>query len=295
MAISPVNRSSLIRLIYFFLLVFLGTAASYGYEQITYESVVDWHDGSYSLLIDVELEGDELFLPSIRHTIEQDILNQLPRIMQNAIADLPVDSTHTVKDYMEENPLLTHALEKLAHKGIREYSHLSKDMTSFKLKYRYKMYPDIISLFVEHTYNYNLDRLLHYEPTNDFSGLVIYARGEYPVHGEDVESSLVPSLFPRIYDENMNLILEKGMLPPNVLYSRGVTAYTEELNERRYLERIGYTPLRTIATGIFGINRTDIIIPNDAARKLLTSEHNRSMLQEGRILIICELPENQSS
>ena len=294
MATFPVNRSSLSRLVYCFLLVLVGTAALHGYEQITYERAVDWRDGSYSLLIDVELEGDELFLPSIRHTIEQDIFNQLPRIMQNSIADFPVDSAHTVRDYTEENPLLTRTLEELAHKGVREYSHLSKDMTSFKLKYRYNLYPDIISLFVEHTYNYKPARFLHYEPTNDFWGLVIYARGEYPVHGEDDETAVVPSLFPRIYDENMNLILEKGMLPPKVLYTRGVAAYTEELNERRYLERIGYTPLRTIATGVFGINRTDIIIPNNAARKLLTSDHNRSMLQEGRILIICELPENQS-
>ncbi len=294
MAISLDNRFSLLRQVACILLILFTAAAVYGYEEITYESMVDWQEGSYSLLIDVDLEGEDLFLPAIRHSIEQDIFNTLPRIMQNAIGDLPVDSTHTVQDYMKENPLLTHALEELAHNGIREYSHLSKDMTSFKLKYRYNLYPDIISLFVEHTYNYDLDRLLEYEPTNDFSGLVIYAQGEYPVHGKDIETGLVPCLFPRIYDENMNLILEKGMLPPNVLYRRGLAAYTEDPNERPYLERIGYTPLRTIATGIFGINRTDIIISNEAARKLLASPHNRSMLQEGRILIICDLPENQS-
>jgi hypothetical protein len=54
------------------------------------------------------------------------------------------------------------------------------------------------------------------------------------------------------------------------------------------VKRIGDNPLRIVARGLFGAVPTDPIIDRDDALLILSSEHNRQLLREGRIVIVLD-------
>src|SRR5208337_2522684 len=58
-------------------------------------------------------------------------------------------------------------------------------------------------------------RRLGYVATRKFTGLLIYARGQLPEVGSGRTSQARPALFPRLWDEQMNLVLDKGMCDPD--------------------------------------------------------------------------------
>ena len=116
--------------------------------------------------------------------------------------------------------------------------------------------------------------------------LVIYAGIPLDVHGTYVKKFLNPALFIKIYDEDMNVIIEKGKMSPEYLKKWGSVAYTDDFNESSYRVRIGKKPLRTIAKGIFGTNYTDIILSDKVIEKLWSTKKNSKILEEGRILVI---------
>lgn len=60
------------------------------------------------------------------------------------------------------------------------------------------------------------------------------------------------------------------------------------MDESAYRDRIGANPLRVIARGVFGQNRTDPIISLSDSAQILSRPENLKLLQEGRIVIICD-------
>ena len=129
-------------------------------------------------------------------------------------------------------------------------------------------------------------------PTRNFSGLVIYAKGELPAHGKDAREAVRPAVFPKLYDEDMNLLLSVQMCDPAYLEKWGMAAYTDSEAGSAFLERIGAVPLRTVARGVFGINSTDLLLPSDAVQRLLVREANQTMLRQGRVLIVIDSEED---
>jgi hypothetical protein len=97
-----------------------------------------------------------------------------------------------------------------------------------------------------------------------------------------------PCLFPVLYDEETNPVLNKWMCDPEYLKKWGMVVYSESNDETEFLNRIGLYPLRTMVHQIFGKYNSDILLPDDVVKKLLSNKANRAMLQQGRILIIIE-------
>jgi hypothetical protein len=250
-------------------------------------SLIDWAEGALICTIEVDLEKKGTFIPSSRYRMELDVDTRLPLLVQEDLQFALVDSYNSVGTLMEMDPLLTQKLFDMAGHGRKTASHLSKEMDRFIVRYRFDLYPHIINPFVQHTQPYPVPKIIDYEPTTPFSGIVIYMQGVFPVHGEEKSEELRPCFFPKIFDQEMRLILESGMVSPEVFENRGMVAYTDTVDEKPFIDRIGYAPLRIIGTGIFGKYYTDIIIPIEAARKILYSEKNRRLLTEGKILIIC--------
>jgi hypothetical protein len=51
---------------------------------------------------------------------------------------------------------------------------------------------------------------------------------------------------------------------------------------------VGNNPLRIIARGVFGIRPTDPIIDRDDALLIISSENNRRLLREGKVVIVLD-------
>ena len=122
--------------------------------------------------------------------------------------------------------------------------------------------------------------------TRAYTGLLIFARGMLPAAGGNRMVAARPALFPRIWDEQMNLVLEKGMCTPESLSRWGMVGYSAAVDDPSADLRVGNVPLRLAARGVFGDNNTDIVVSTDGARQLLALPENIALLREGRIVIV---------
>lgn len=260
-------------------------------QDLQVDARTHWDAGTLTLEIRAPLRNATTLLPNARSAARRRIHDATPQLLRETLAPIVVDSRTTVAQAMRRRPELFHALGGLWDSDAAEQTRLNRSLSEYVMHHTIRLFPDLAGFFIAHEQGYAPPRVLEWEPTIRFTGLVIYAKGEYPLHGEDRMDRLQPALFPRLFDERTNLILEKEMMDPSAVLSQGLVAYTDSLDEGPFRERIGANPLRTVAAGLFGTYPTDILIPSAAARKLLVLEENRRILTEGRILVICDLTE----
>ncbi len=252
------------------------------------EASIDWSGGEF--LLDIWVESPDRLTPHTRYTIEQTVQEDLPGIFMNAVQSIGVDSRFDVKDAIRRDLRMLDRLKLLVPRGIKRAAHYVRGMGSVYIRYAFPLYGEqgLVASFVSHRQPYPLRRILGFVPVGNFTGIVIYAKGAYPLYGKEQNGNLEQCLFPRIYDENMEIVLEKERCDPQSLIERGMVAYTSDLDLRPFSARIGPYPVYVSARGIFGVNNRDILIPKESAERLLASPVTRRLLTQGRVLIIMD-------
>jgi hypothetical protein len=246
-----------------------------------------WDTMSLTAQISVDLHAAGIRMPEGRTEAERMIERDMPGLLQDAVFKIPVDSYRTVGDTLEDGTLAINELLGLIRSLKRKESRFSPDFLTFQAVYELPL-TDIAALYVRHTRPYELPTPLSYVPARIYTGIVIYAKGLLPVHGEHVEAEVLPCLFPRIFDEEMNTILERNIVSPEAIRRWGIVGYTDNLKAAMLEERTGDNPLRIVASGVFGTSRTDIIISREEALRILALPENRELLREGRIVVVIE-------
>jgi hypothetical protein len=289
--------------IFLLLLVTLGgtlMAQQVQEEGMLVSKQVDWQRGVLILEVALAVEAKE-FNPGSRFEAERKIERLLPGLFMSSVVDIPFDSYRTIGDRLKEDQLLFQRLESTAVSSVvKSYSRVREDLQEIEVQYRFPFYGEggFVTPLILHSRPFPLERKLGFVPSRNFTGLVIYAGGELPAHGKDIRQQVQPALFPTLYDEQMNPILTMHMCDPAYLKRWGMVAYSDSEQSSALLERIGVAPLRTVARGVFGINATDLLLPNEAVDRLLVREANREMLSQGRVLIViasAEQPGEQPS
>lgn len=254
--------------------------------KVTEESSVDWQKGTLMLTLTAPVPDGGKNAPAAGYRSQQSAERDLPQLLSQAILPIRLDSLNTAGDLVKTTPRLYESFAGAAGGAERGYPVYSSDLRSVSLTYTVPLFPTIGSLFIHHTYPTPMNRTLRWVPNDKFTGLVIYAKGNLPVHGTDQSAQLVPCLFPDIFDSNMRTVVEKLQIDPAYLKRWGAAAYTQSFGEKQFIDRIGLSPLRVVADSLFGETPTDPIIPAEDADRLLSTENNRRLLQQGRILII---------
>jgi hypothetical protein len=256
---------------------------------------VDWAEGRVVLVL--SLPTSERLTARARFDAERVMELFAPDALMNAVSTLLVDSWQDVEGYLAESPKLMADLRRVSMNGRKANSFLSPDLREVNVEYEFPLFGSdgIATLFFEHQRAFPLDRVLGAVPTTRYTGLVIYAAEAVPAIGYDEDRLPRPCLFPRIYDQEMKLVLEREMCEPESLRRWGMVAYSGDLDYARRLERVGAGPMTVMARGVFGRNSTDLIIPTESARRLLASPSARQALREGRILVIYRDPIEQLS
>jgi len=254
-------------------------------------SWVDWDDGV--LIIDVEVDIAASTSPGKARVAAEEYLRQtIGSIFCNALYELNLDSYRSVKEAVEQDGRLLAALLELGRTARPLNTYLNTTLDTLTARYVFRFYPDIIGVFARHTQPYDPIEILEYVPTMDYTGIVIYAKGEYPVHGEDPARKnpepFNPSLLPKLFTTEMEVVAEAAMMDPVYLSGWGTFGYTDSTDYLTHKERVGAAPLFTLARAVFGDNRTDLLIPVDAARKIFATPGNRELIRQGRILVICD-------
>ena len=290
MSSKNLSRNAPRKRIYVLMVFFLLFAFSVLYPESIKPTIIkkeiQW--GNNSIIVDIEmpLEKTEKVFPVAKSKAELAIEQNMPFIIKKTLESINIDSYTSLKDKSEELPELLNFFSRQKIKKI--FSRMSKDNMILEARYKIAIYPDIVSFFVNHTQTSEIPYTMNYTPTREFSGLVIFAKGKLPVHGEKKKEKLQPALFYRIYNDKMDLLFEKEMVNPEYLRKWGMGSYSSSINLKTQENRIGRSPLKIAAVGIFGKNYTDIIIAGEDANKLLYDNRNRKNFLEGRILIILD-------
>jgi hypothetical protein len=187
---------------------------------------------------------------------------------------------------IEKEPGLRGDLVSLANTAKRTYSHYTPDMSSWRCTFELSLYPEIVNFFITHDTPYLPERRISTEPTASYTGILIYVEDQLPVHGMFSSSRVKRALFPRIMDEEMNIVMDPSMIRPEIISRSGVVLYLPPDRMDESEARVGRTPLRISARSLFGKNRTDLVIPDEAAQQILSSIHNINLIRDGRIAVI---------
>lgn len=210
----------------------------------------------------------------------------MPSLLKNAYLSIVMDSSHRLGDYLARGELDLGDLNVIIEQGKEKSPIFSQDLRNVILFHSVAT-NDIAKFFVKHEVSRLPSGRAISSVGKSYTGILIDARGKLPIHGEYINDELVPCIFPKIWDTNMDLLYEKNMVSPENLMKRNIVVYSDTLDETSYSDIIGVEPLRIIARGIFGQNRTDPIISVQDSAKLLSREENLRLLQEGRVVILC--------
>lgn len=248
------------------------------------QSSMNWETGVFSLSIEDELTEQPYNRPASFYRTEKNIQNTARQIIFDRLLDLQIDSYNTLGDLARRDLGLLETVDQII--TALSMKTVIPDLIRETVFSRFELavYPTLTTKLVRHNNPFPMENVLHWQPGSEYSGLVIYAKRQLPVHGEEIMARLKPALFPVIYDTNLRLIVDRNRMAPEYARRWGGASYSTGFDEDE--SRVGSNPLRILATGAFGITPTDIIIPAADADILLYNPTNRQILQEGRILII---------
>ncbi len=254
-------------------------------DLVTVSASVNWEKQLITVRAQLDLRRAGIKIPSGRDEAELYLKTRFPLECKEAVLNLGFDSYRSITDTLDDQTIAPAEIEHYMDSWTLVSSALSKDLSTLTMEVTYDLVR-LASLYIRHTKALELPVIPEFEPTRSYSGIIIYAKGTYGIQGEFEKGFLIPSLFPRIYDETMLLIMERNRINPEVLRISGQTGWTKDLASPGIALRAGSDPLRILAYRIFGTRRSDIIITRQDALKILLNESNRALIRDGKVVIV---------
>ena len=253
--------------------------------EVSASKEINWEEGIITL--DITAEADTAWTtPSSRYNMDKLISKRAPVLTAESIADIPLSSLDTIGTAILQNTSLYGDLLRLPDLVGKTFSTASEDRKSLTVRYNIPIFPHLATMFIDRMSADTIEVDLRYKATAEFTGIIIYAGEELPLHGTNRDAMVNPSIFPKIYNQNLNVILDMTKVDPEYLKKWGTAGFSMDEKREYYGARVGAFPLRTMASAVFGKNETDLIISESAERRILSSEHNRELLAQGRVMII---------
>jgi hypothetical protein len=274
----------------FLLAIYLLSIGLYAQELII-TGTLDWEKMEFNSVIFLDLQKAGIKLPAGRSQAEALLEDQLPELIRPFINEIQADSSSTIADLINRGELSPNAF---LGKTLSLPPALSADLSSISAKHTINL-TSLGANLIRHSRPQRINTPFIPSPVRDYTGIIIIADENLPVHGKSSSAYLLPCLFPKIWDSNMELIFERNMIEPAIGRNKGLVRYINResiyrttpsaMNED--LEKlVGDNPLRIMARGLFGAVPTDPIIDKEDALLILSSENNRRLLTEGRIAIV---------
>lgn len=256
-------------------------------QQATSQSIVDWTKPAFFSTAELDISESNIVLPSGRGAAKTILESKIPLLIKDPLLSLPVDSSLKLGDTVLQDTLSLEEITNIIQDGKQSASVYSNEKDSIIINHTIKL-NDISSKLVKHSFPYKPNSPIEKTATRKYTGIIIDARGVLPVQGEFVTSTGNPCLFPKVWNEEMELIYEKNIEYSKVAKELGIVNYHWSSDENLYRDRIGNDPLRITAKKIFGINRTDPVISKKDALKILSLDENRELLKQGRVIILLD-------
>ncbi len=267
------------------LLIFLGTLCFA--QTISSRSSIDWTDATFSSTVNLDVQKAGLEIPAGRSSANSYIDMQLPLLIKDALLSLPVNSMVNVGDLVLSNTLSLEELTEIIYDGKKSAGVFLNNKTELQV-YHSLLVTDIASDLVTHKNAYMPAMPLDTVPSRPYTGIIIDARGSLPVHGEFVTDNAIPCFFPRIWDEQMNVLFERNMVEASIANKGRIAHYRTSSILSDHKDIIGEDPLFITARKVYGKNRTDPVISQTDALRILSVTENRELLTNGKVVILLD-------
>jgi hypothetical protein len=262
----------------------------------TVKGAIDWEKMEVSFEVSLDLAKSGNKLPAGRTASETELNRLYPVLARPALEALPVDSSATVGSCQEEGRLDPSFTDDVAAMASSLPPFLSTDFRSMHSVYTLDISAVAARVAAQIAAHLPSRQDLAEPPLNPvdtgaYTGIIIIADEELPIHGKRADALPVPSFAPKIWDSTMNLLFDRNKIQPetmpfsymdaeNIFSSRpgGLSTQAEAI--------VGTNPLRIIAVEVFGERPTDPVIAAADALKILSNEDNRRLLREGKLIII---------
>ncbi|MDR3173529.1 MAG: polymerase [Treponema sp.] len=277
--------------LFFFLTTLWGNAEEAG---VDIRGSIEWDRMEITAVVTLDLASAGVRIPMERTRGEGLINTEYPRLIRPYLLSLPIDSSGTLEDMINRGEVPPLGIGGFIRSARQVPPALSADLASISARYTINM-NTIGAAFIRHRRPAEINRTLTPRPVRAHTGIIIIANNEVPLHGRNIRTLPLPCLFPKIWDTEMNLIFERNMLESGVGKTAGMVRYADETAifrptpsglEGDLLDMVGPNPLRIIARGVFGIRPTDPIIDREDALLIISSEENRRLLREGKVLLV---------
>ena len=274
------------------MLLLLGLSPAYG-QEILYDvsTSLDWIRAEMRAQVGFDLTQAGIRLPTGRFLAEETLREAYPALLKPQLLSLRVDSNSSIGDLVNRGELSLRELDVLCLDADKIPPSLSADLTRITGTYTVFL-EKISSLLLRQRRAIEPEKPLVPVQTADYTGIIIIADSELPVHGRRAQVLLEPCLFPKIWDPNMNLVYDRYMLQTGRMLRyaprESILRPTPSGLEGDLAALLGPNPLRILAREVFGVIPTDPVIDREDALKILSTENNRRLLAEGRVLFVLD-------
>jgi hypothetical protein len=253
---------------------------------------LDWERMAFNLTVTLNLKNSGIKLPAGRARAETLLEDEFSFLIETFLMDVQADSSSTLRDMINRKDLTTAAFSR--NTSLFPPA-LSSDLSFINGRAAVNL-TGIASELVRHSVARIIHPPLVSVPVRNYTGIIIIADENLPVHGTYTTALAVPCLFPKIWDSEMNQLYGRDTVDPQAL-RREIIRYvgresimrdTPSAMNADLIQRVGDNPLRIMARSLFGVVPTDPIIDREDALLILSSENNRKLLSEGRIVIVLD-------
>ena len=276
-----------------FIAVLFAAQTVFGQANTSISGSVEWDSMRLNAQISLNMASAGLKLPAGRTQGEALLYDNYLGLIRSSILALRVDSSSTIADLVDRGELSLADVETIALGATAVPPALSPDMRNIISSYTISLSSAASSL-LRHERASPVIRTLSPVSTAAYTGIIIIAAENLPVHGMRGTALPLPCMFPKIWDSEMNLIYDRNMLEARDtamvryftlqnIFEKNPSGISEELRQV-----VGDRPLKIFASGVFGITPTDLIIDRSYALLIISSEENRRLLSQGRVAFILD-------
>ncbi|MHB9292909.1 hypothetical protein Holit_02024 [Hollandina sp. SP2] len=273
-------------------LLFVLAGLVFGETKLAISGSIEWERMEINAVITMELASAGIRLPTGRIQAEEILHGEYPYLVRPHLLSIPVNSADTLGDLLNRGAFSLRDTDGISSAAQKIPPVFTFDLAFMSAQYTLSL-NKLSRQLIQHRQAVESMRLLIPVPAIPYTGILIIADEELPVHGRHVTALTRPCLFPKVWDTDMNLIYEQSMVDPqqmqsivryvspNQIFRSTPSGLGDEL-----IRLVGSNPLRIIAQGVFGIHFTDPIIDRQDALQIISLEENRKLLREGRVAIV---------
>jgi len=274
-------------------LFFFMVTSVFSQARLGITSSIDWTSMLLSAEVTLDLESAGLRLPTGR-TQGESILNAgYFNLIRPGITAIQADSSSTIADLISRGEFSAADVDMLASQADSIPPAIRSDMRQMFASWTISL-SSVSSPLLRRSSPAPIVRTLNPVSSPAYTGIIVIASESLPIHGMRRSTLPVPCLFPKIWDSDMNLIYDRSMLDLNIntmvrystlqnIFANNPSGLSDQLRQT-----VGDRPLRIFARGVFGIKPTDLIIERSDALLIISSEENRRLLSQGKVVFILD-------